>query len=388
MMKSVVRCNSSRSASSRSFWAPESSPSIVRRAEVSGVLRRCARSAADSRSSWSSRPTPKKSTRSFALVKKTKNIKTTQIEILKKDGGLQLQFEKHPILNYQFKMTHPPRGIDEKYKKSGFLHPVYSPGGEVLTRIQAPDHYHHYGIWGPWTRTQIEGRQVDFWNLADGQGTVLFKEFLAETQGDIFSGFTALQEHIDFGATDQNKIAINEALEVKVWNLGDKQKYWLVDYTTTIESPLKNGILFDAYTYGGGIGFRTTEKWHKDNSSVLTSENKDRSTADGSSAKWVIIEGDSATKEERSGILFMGFPENKEFPEPMRVWPVDANGGRGDLFFEFCPIRHVEWKIESQKEYSLKYRMLIFDGEMTADQAEMHWQAFANPPKVSITSIK
>ena len=83
---------------------------------------------------------------------------------------------------------------------------------QVLTRIQAPDHYHHYGIWGPWTRTQIEGRQVDFWNLADGQGTVLFKEFLAETQGDIFSGFTALQEHIDFGATDQNKIAINDAL--------------------------------------------------------------------------------------------------------------------------------------------------------------------------------
>jgi hypothetical protein len=82
----------------------------------------------------------------------------------------------------------------------------------------------------------------------------------------------------------------------------------------------------------------------------------------------------------------MGYPDNKEFPEPMRVWPIDANGGRGDVFFEFCPIRHVEWKIKSNKEYSLKYRMLIFDGEITAEQAEMYWQGFANPPQVTIMS--
>ena len=46
------------------------------------------------------------------------------------------------------------------------------------------------------------------------------------------------------------------------------------------------------------------------------------------------------------------------------------------MFFEFCPIRHVEWKIESKKEYSLNYRMLIFDGEMTAEQAEIEPEQF------------
>ena len=330
--------------------------------------------------------TPKKTIRHYELVEKTQKTKSAQIDILKKNGGLLLTYKDNPILNYQFEMTYPPKGVNEKYKKSGFLHPVYSPGGEVLTRIQAPDHYHHYGIWGPWTKTHIEGREVDFWNLTKKQGTVLFKDFLNKTKGDIFSGFTALQEHIDFGAITENRVAINEELEIKVWNLETSKKSWLVDYTTSITSPLENGIVFDAYRYGGGIGFRATEKWHKDNTSVLTSENKDRLTADGSSAKWAIIEGESNTKEGRSGILFMGFPDNKEFPEPMRVWPVDANEGKGDVFFEFCPIRHVEWKIESQKEYQLKYRMLIFDGEITAEQAEMYWQAFANPPKITITT--
>ncbi len=330
--------------------------------------------------------TPKQTARTFALIKKTKQKNRYRIKLLKENGGLQLKSGNQPILNYQFGMTYPPQGVDKKFKKSGFLHPVWSPGGEVLTRIQAPDHYHHYGIWGPWTKTHIGERQVDFWNLGDGQGTVVFKKFLDETEGDVFSSFTALQEHIDFGASDENKIAINEALEVKVWNLKTSDKTWLVDYTTTIESPLENGILFDAYRYGGGIGFRATEKWHKDNTSVLTSENKDRLTADGTAAKWTIIEGASNTEQGRSGILFMGFPENRQFPEPMRVWPIDANGGRGDMFFEFCPIRHVEWKIESKKAYSLKYRMLIFDGELSAEQAEMYWQSFANPPTINMKS--
>ena len=83
----------------------------------------------------------------------------------------------------------------------------------------------------------------------------------------------------------------------------------------------------------------------------MTSENKDRLTADGSSANWVIIEGASKTKEGRSGILFMGFPANKEFPESMRVWPINANDGRGDMFFEFCPIRYKEWKIGHEEHF-------------------------------------
>jgi len=46
-------------------------------------------------------------------------------------------------------------------------------------------------------------------------------------------------------------------------------------------------------------------------------------------------------------------------PEPMRVWPIDANGGRGDMFFEFTPIRYQDWKIEPYQNYTLRYRMIV-----------------------------
>jgi len=326
--------------------------------------------------------TPKNNIRKFAFVKKNTKNSSPQIEIQKNDGALQFTLNNKPILNYQYDIKMAPKGIDSKFQKSGFIHPLWSPDGEVLTRIQPPDHYHHYGIWGPWTKTHVDDREVDFWNLGKGQGTVLFKTFINETQGDVYSGFTALQEYIDFGATEGNNVAINEELEIKIWNLNSSEKSWMIDYTTTIKSPLESGILLDAYRYGGGIGFRATEKWHKDNTSVLTSENKDRLTADGTKAKWTIIEGE--TMNGRSSILFMGFPENRQFPEPMRVWPIGANGGRGDVFFEFCPIRHVEWKIEPDKKYQLKYRMLVFEGKISPKEAEIYWQGFANPPEILI----
>ena len=71
-----------------------------------------------------------------------------------------------------------------------------------------------------------------------------------------------------------------------------------------------------------------TEKWTKDNCTVLTSDNKTRIDADGSFAQWCIVEGKSETKEGRSGILFLSHPSNRMHPEPMRVWPIDSNGGR------------------------------------------------------------
>ena len=60
----------------------------------------------------------------------------------------------------------------------------------------------------------------------------------------------------------------------------------------------------------------------------------------------------------------------------MRVWPEDAVNGRGDLFFEFCPIRHEGWIIYPGKEYFLKYRVVVYDGEITAKLAEKLWKEF------------
>lgn len=328
--------------------------------------------------------TLKNTKRSFVLRKMANpQVFKSGIHEIQKDGALNLFSGEKPILSYQIETVNPPNGVSPLYKRSAFLHPVYSPGGEMLTRIQAPDHYHHYGIWNPWTLTFIGKREVDFWNLMKGEGTVRFAGMISQVEGPVYTGFKSLQEHVDFGAVGGDAIAMNELFDVRVWNI-ENQRY-MFDYTSTLNTPLDSGIMLAAYRYGGGIGFRATEKWTKGNSSVLTSEGKTRKDADGSNARWCIVEGESAAKEGRSGILFMSFPANRMHPEPMRVWPEDANGGRGDMYFEFCPIRHKDWKIEKGNDYTLKYRLIVFDGKMTPEEAENYWQAFANPPTIIIS---
>ncbi|HNY15340.1 MAG TPA: hypothetical protein PKI12_07350, partial [Bacteroidales bacterium] len=43
------------------------------------------------------------------------------------------------ILNYRKSILYPPAGVDTAYKRSGFIHPMYSPSGNILTRISPRD---------------------------------------------------------------------------------------------------------------------------------------------------------------------------------------------------------------------------------------------------------
>ncbi|MEH6747528.1 MAG: PmoA family protein [Maribacter arcticus] len=320
----------------------------------------------------------------YSIEMNPASISTEQVlSAIKKDGDLILEKGNTSLVGYRYEMHYPPKGVDSIFKKSGYIHPIITPSGDTLTRINAPDHWHHYGVWGPWTHTRIDTMRVDFWNIGEGQGTVLFKDFNSITNGAVSAGFNAAQEHIDYKTQPEPQVALNENLQVKLWDLNRDDRYML-DYTSTFTTPLENGILFEAYRYGGGLGMRFTERWHKDNCEVLTSEGEDRLTADGTNARWAIVSGASSDGKGTNGILFLSNPKNRMHPEPMRVWPIDGNGGRGDMFFEFCPIRHEEWQIEPNKEYELKYRMVVFEGKLSKEEAEAYWQAFANPSQVEL----
>ncbi len=319
----------------------------------------------------------------YCFTNKKETTKTPLFQSKKEDGDLKLKFGEQSLIHYRYEMKLPPQGINQLYQKSGYIHPVISPKGDTLTRIQPPDHYHHYGIWGPWTRTKIDDVGVDFWNLKDAQGTVLFKSFNNIDSGNVYGGFNAHQEHFNLTQKIGPQLALNENLIVKVWKNNNPDQYF-IDYTSNFSSPLENGILFEAYRYGGGLGFRFKEQWNKDNCEVITSDGKNRTEADGTSARWCIVYGNANDGEGSTGVLFMSHPNNQSHPEPMRVWPLNANKGRGDMFFEFCPIRHKEWKIEPQQTYELNYRMLVFDGKITPEEAEKHWKAFAFQPSIDI----
>ena len=321
--------------------------------------------------------------REFVLIAGEKASASDMIEAEVTKTSFVLRKQGKEILHYYKDILYPPGNVDSVFKRSGFIHPLQSPSGNILTRINPPDHYHHLGIWNPWTRVRIGDHVTDFWNLSEKQGTVQYSGINSRISGPVFGGFAVKQDHIDFQGKKGDETVINEVWEIRSWQsepvIGSEA--YLMDLTSFISVAAGMPIILEAYRYGGGIGIRANEAWTNQNSSILTSEGRTRKDADGTRAKWVDLNGEFGNGT-RSGVVFFSHPSNREYPEPMRVWPEDANNGRGDVYFEFCPIRHKEWILYPGKIYRLKYRVLVYDGLIKRDDAERLWNDFANPPSV------
>ena len=302
------------------------------------------------------------------------------VEVAAEEGHLTIRANGKNLLRYNYETVYPPQGVDTVFKRSGFIHPLWSPHGQVLTRLSPPDHYHHFGIWNPWTKVKFEGETVDFWNLAKKQGTVRFAGFASVTDGPVFGEYKALHEHVVFEKDGGEKVAMNEVQSVRIYRPGGSQDYYIADITIQLNPATASPVLLEEYRYGG-LGWRATEKWNRDNSRVLTSGGRARKEADGTNARWCLVAG--AIDGDSAGVVMMSFPANYNHPEPLRIWPEDSNG-RGDMYANFSPTRDMDWRLESGENYLLRYRFLVFNGSVPRERAEEAWQAFARPPRVTV----
>jgi hypothetical protein len=312
----------------------------------------------------------------YELVKGTPAQNSNLIAATMEDGTIRIHAGSKNLLQYNFKTVYPPQGIDTAYKRSGFIHPLWTPTGKVLTRIQPSDHYHHYGIWNPWTHVLFEGDTVDFWNIRGRKGTVRFGKFVSITEGPVYAEYQALHEHVAF-KKGKEKVALNELQTVRVYKPENSHDNYIVDITIQLNCASSSPFLILEYRYAG-LGWRATEKWNKDNSEVLTSEGKTRKGADGTTARWAIIQG--ALDNEFGGAVMMSYPSNYNHPEPLRIWPEDSNGG--EMFAMFAPTKTKDWLLEPGKTYVLKYRFTVFSGRYTKEKAEAGWQYYSSPVQV------
>ncbi|WKN32339.1 ThuA domain-containing protein [Porifericola rhodea] len=302
------------------------------------------------------------------------------------DNGEAVQFKVQgkEVLAYHYGLTDVPAEVSDRYKRGGYIHPLKSPKGGVLTRIQPSDHYHHYGIWNPWTHTEFEGKELDFWNLYKGQGTVQVKDIPRISEGEVYGQLQAVHEHVVLDTLDaqKNKVALNEVWDIRVWNADPEAEVFLVDFTSTMSCATSSPFTIKEYRYQG-FGFRANEKWDDQSASLLTSEGYNKENGNATRARWCQIDG--PTQAGQSGVVFMTSPFNYNYPEQLRIWPTGANNGKENVFFNFNPTQDRDWVLEPGNTYSLKYRMLVYDGELDKSQAERYWNDFANPPKVELS---
>lgn len=296
------------------------------------------------------------------------------------DGLLEVEVEGATLLGYQFGVMAAPASVDPAYARSGFIHPLYTPDGKLLTRVQPEDHYHHYGIWNPWTQTEYKGEVVDFWNLAKREGTVRFAGFISRIDGPVFSEFQVHHEHVVY-REEGEEVAMNELQTWRVYR-PSPDGYYVIDFTSEF-SPTTSPLRLLEYRYGG-LGWRGPEGWTHANSTVLTSEGRSRVDADGSTARWISVTG--GPEGDMYGLVIMSHNSNYNHPEPLRVWPPEQHE-HGDVFVNFSPTKTKAWLLEPGQRYALRYRFVAFDGEMSEEKIEHLWHEFVQPARVEVESF-
>lgn len=78
-------------------------------------------------------------------------------------GLLTLMEGESKVLVYRFG-DQLKKGLDVKYKRSTFIHPLYSLDGRVLTDAFPGDHAHHYGVFWTWPVVRTRGQDTQTWH--------------------------------------------------------------------------------------------------------------------------------------------------------------------------------------------------------------------------------
>ncbi len=298
--------------------------------------------------------------------------------------GLTITVRGQEQLNFRTDKARKPRAdISPDILRAGYLHPIRSPSGAVVTGDYPSNHPHHHGIWTPYTKAVFQGRETDFWNMQNKKGRVdlAHADFLPTGQAGkghpVFEQLAATLTMTDL--TGPAPIpALHDHWTVRLYDVPSGPKPMVVfDLTTTQLCAGQDALELPQYHYGS-FGLRGPDEWNgKEGALFLTSEGiTDRKQGDGTRARWCYLGGKTGVGV--SGTAVLGFPDNFRFPMPLRLHP--------DMpYFSIVPQKLGAFSIQPGKPFVTRYRCIVTDGEPDANLFDACWNSLAHPAVVSVT---
>ena len=205
---------------------------------------------------------------------------------------LELSVDGRPVLRYQL-TPRLPEGVEEAYRRSGFIHPVYAPDGFVVTDDFPVDHAHQHGVFTAWTKARFRGEPIDFWNQLKGTGNVEHVAVLETERNDSTAGFRVKLAH----TSASHGTVLDEEWHVRVHAGADPFRWDLRSVQTNVST---DTLFLEQHIYGG-LGVRGSRRWNGKDSlhyaneaRFRTSEGLDRLPANHTRPAWTEIYGDSA----------------------------------------------------------------------------------------------
>lgn len=296
------------------------------------------------------------------------------VETKRVAGRLEFTVAGRPALAYQMDKDALPRpDIRPEYKRAGYLHPIVTPAGTVVSDDYPAQHVHHHGIWTPWTRTSFQGRTPDFWNMGAKKGTVEFVALDRAWSGPVHGGFVARHRFVDLSAQPEPVVALHETWTVRAFDVaaagGPVANLRVFELELTQTCATNDPLILPKYHYGG-FGFRGRGEWlGKEKAFFLSSEGTtNRVQANQERMRWVHLWGQ--LDRGPAGMTVLGHPGNFRAPQPVRVHP-------NEPYVSLNPSELGDWSIEPGKPYVARYRFVAFDGQPERARLEALWNGYA-----------
>jgi len=295
-------------------------------------------------------------------------VRADAVEAVTDASALHIRVDGRSVIDFRLRAEPSRASIAPSFLRAGYIHPVFTPSGRIVTDDYPDDHPHQHGIFFAWTKTEFEGRHPDFWNMGDGTGAVELEKVEEVHSGAEKATFKARLRHVDLSGP-QRKTALNELWEVTVYRAVPRMaRYAMFDIGSTQECASASPLILPDYRYGG-IGIRGHRDWRaKANVSFLTSEGKDRIAGDDTTARWCSIGG--RVDGQPVGLAALSHPKNFRAPQPLRIHPDDP-------YFNFSPSKRGQWEIVPGRPYVSRYRFVAYDGELNAAELNSLWDDYA-----------
>jgi hypothetical protein len=271
---------------------------------------------------------------------------------------LSLKSGDRTVLSYN--VTHQPSPISGAayYGRSGFIHPLFTPAGRMVTEAFPADHPHQHGLMFAWTTATFEGRKLNFWDQKKQEGII---EHARTIHADDRRIVVELR-HVDItNATP--KTALSET-----WELTHVPHPTMnvIDLVSTQNCATQSPVTLRKYHYGG-MAVRGAENWMAEGADMRTDEGKDRQAGNHTRPRWVTMAGKVDGAD--CGIVAMCHPENFRAPQSVRLHP-------NKPYFCFAPMVLGEFKIKPGSPYVSRYRIIAFDGEPDPKKLEALWRQY------------
>ncbi|WP_460515196.1 DUF6807 domain-containing protein [Cyclobacterium sediminis] len=287
----------------------------------------------------------------FSLIKATES-KKQKVTISQTEEGVEVLSESQPVLKYQTAVASPPGDLPDYYERSGMIHPLYSPSGQIITDAFPSGHTHQHAIFNAWVNTQYKGEKVDFWNQHSETGTVEHVSLNTAEAGNSGAIIESQLRHISLKYGE----VLGEKWTIMVYPTDD---YFLFDLISE-QTNTSNDTLFILEYHYGGMGFRGSKEWNKVDSThftntweILTSEGYTNENANHTHASWVSASG--KVDGQKTSVTVFGFPENYRYPQAIRVHPSMP-------YWVYAPMVDGEFYIAPGAGYKSKFRYYVPNG--------------------------